>query len=177
MGEGEIGALRDALDRIAQGRRPPAAAAAPDRTDAEAMPSPLGAVETGPPDASPDPTEAPSAAPKRALLVAADPAERDLTRAMLQHCGVTVTVADDAAAAADTAYDLIVIDRPLPGNALLAGQRPPGRGGRPVPAIVLGVADGGDTPEGFVPGVDARLKRPFSFFDLHAELSRIFGES
>jgi DNA-binding response OmpR family regulator len=104
---------------------------------------------------------------------------------MLQHCGVTVTVAETGStietAAADGAYDLIVIDglhAASSASAMLAENRPRSRAGKRVPVIMLSPEDDSTgTPRWFVASDDTQLRRPFSFFDLHAALQRTLGET
>ncbi len=182
--DGVIGTLQRSLDRIVQSRRPPVADDLAQRAESvPAASTPRAKTDAG--DAAPDRLEPGPDSPKRALLLASEPAERDLTRAMLQHCGMTVTIAETGSAIetapAGGAYDLIVIDGPHSDSsdiAMSAENRPHSRAGQRVPVIVLSPEGGSaDTPTWFVASVDTQLRRPFSFFDLHAALQRTLGET
>jgi CheY-like chemotaxis protein len=184
--DGAIGTLQRSLDLIAHSQRPPLpddGARRNQSAPAELASTPSAETDAG--AAAPDRAEAGPDSPKRALLLATEPAERDLTRAMLQHCGVTVTVAETGSAIemapADGAYDLIVIDGLHAANsasAMLAENRPRGPAGQRVPVIILSAEDDSTgTPRWFVASADTQLRRPFSFFDLHAALQRTLGEA
>lgn len=181
--DGAIGTLQRSLDRIALSRQPPL----PDDGARRAESIPASSTASAETDAggAADRAEAGPNAPKRALLIASEPAERELTRAMLQHCGVTVTAAETVSAietaATGGAYDLIVIDGPHAAGsaiAMLAENRPRSPAGQRVPVIMLSPELGSaGTPSWFLASVDTQLRRPFSFFDLHAALQRTLGET
>jgi DNA-binding response OmpR family regulator len=98
---------------------------------------------------------------------------------------MTVTIAETGSAIetapAGGAYDLIVIDGPHSDSsdiAMSAENRPHSRAGKRVPVIVLSPEDDSTgTPRWFVASDDTQLRRPFSFFDLHAALQRTLGET
>lgn len=177
--EGDLGVLQEALGRIARHLRPTTSGITPEFKDSErSRPS----TATGPDEAS-NPDAPTHDGPKRALLIAVDPAERDLTRAMLQHYGLTVTTPEEGAEAEAVLdggrIDLVVVDPGAVGSpatdALMRHRAgPPVR--RRLPVILLSPEDAqAELPDWFLEGLDTRLNRPFSFFDLHAAITRILG--
>lgn len=186
-GSAEIGALQNAFNRIVRelraARQLPAAAGSDE----------VGAVAQSESDARhrPAPSPVPAAASdladwadpladKHALLVASDPAERDLTQAMLKHCGVRVTlvegVQDAIAALQRETFELIVVASPLSDADdidAIARLRSAPHGGAPLPIISVAAEDAvADLPRRIAAGIDEQLTRPVSFFDLHAALTR-----
>lgn len=136
------------------------------------------------PEPEPLPEEDPPAraqGPRRALLLAPDAAERELIRAMLQHFGLQVEVAKDAAEAAQLAkagdFGVVVADRggdeqPL---APLLSQEAGKKRLAQTPLVLVGATDDPNEPPAWLrPGFDGYLKKPLSFFDLHAALTRLF---
>lgn len=180
----EIGTLQGCFNRMVQELRQ--RQSAPD----ERVPKPAPAasdlsptpVETPrDPEPAPQPDDPPSTpAVRRVLLVETDADSRELTRAMLQHCGMQVTVAESGPDArsvlARQAFDLVLMDCDLqaPDLAEAVGLlRGAGIEQRNVPIVAL---TGADVPEArercLAAGMNDQLAKPVSFFDLHDLLAR-----
>lgn len=180
----EIGALQRSFNRMVQNLRERHSAVheqVQEMSPAADAPSVIAADAPG--EAEPLPRQAqpaPTMADKRVLLLEIDAASRELTKAMLQHCGIQVTVAEDGlearSALARQAFDLILMDCDLPAPDVAETVEQVRRSGVQqcnVPIIALTAADVPDAGDRcLAAGMTDQLTKPVSFFELHALLTR-----
>jgi type II secretory ATPase GspE/PulE/Tfp pilus assembly ATPase PilB-like protein/CheY-like chemotaxis protein len=127
----------------------------------ESMPAPESAPVPGP-DSAPE-----ARTTQRVLIVDDDPVQRALARAMLEQCGLTVSIADDgdkAQAMFDSGketYQLVVTDLCMPtmnGDALLTHIRR--KAGPPV-IVLTGSEDGAAEARLIELGADDYVRKPY----------------
>ncbi len=114
----------------------------------------------------------------RVLLVEDDRRTADYVRRGLSEAGHMADVAGDGAAgqfmAESVAYDVLIVDRMLPGRDGLEMVRDLRRGGLATPVLFLTALGGvGDRVEGLESGGDDYLVKPFAFSELLARVQAL----
>ncbi len=173
----EIGALQRSFNRMVQDLRSRHSTV----DEPVGQPAREADVRAALPTAAADEAQpTPIPADRHVLVVEVNGSSRDLTKAMLQHCGVHVTMAETGiearTALAAAPFDLVLMDCELPEPDIVETVhqiRAANVSRRPVPIIALTQADVPDAHERcLAAGMNDQLAKPVSFFDLHALLAR-----